>query len=74
MTSKTAKPNRSDKAAFGVVYGSISVMAFLMTMHQPITNPDEQALILFGTVVVVAIAKVYAEVGDSILKLGQPHF
>jgi VIT1/CCC1 family predicted Fe2+/Mn2+ transporter len=59
-----------DDAAFGVVYGSITVMALLMTMHPPIENPGRQALILFGSVFAVALAKAYAEICERMLKSG----
>ncbi len=68
----TAAPRRIDEAAFGVVYGSITVMAFLMAMHHPIEAPGKQALVLFGTVAVVAVAKAYAEICERVLKSGKP--
>lgn len=68
----TAAPRQIDEAAFGVVYGSITVMAFLMAMHHPIEAPGKQALVLFGTVAVVAVAKAYAEICERVLKSGKP--
>ena len=66
----TTKVNQIDEAAFGVVYGSISVMAVLMAMHSPIEDPGFHAVLLFGTVFVVAVAKAYAEVCERMLKTG----
>ena len=68
----TAPPRRIDEAAFGVVHGSITVMAFLMAMHRPIEDPGKQALLLFGTVAAVAVAKAYAEICERALKSGKP--
>lgn len=43
-----------------------------MAMHHPIKAPGKQTLVLFGTVVVVAFAKAYAEVCGRVLKSGEP--
>ena len=59
-----------DDAAFGFVYGSITVMAFLMAVHRPIEEPGRLALVLFGTVVAVAVAKAYAEICERTLQSG----
>jgi len=59
-----------DEAAFGVVYGSITVMALLMTVHPPIEDPGRKAVLLFGTVFVVAVAKAYAEMCERMLTSG----
>lgn len=66
----TTPARRIDDAAFGVVYGSITVMALLMAMHSPIEDPGRQALILFGSVFAVALAKAYAEICERMLKSG----
>ena len=57
----TTQAQRIDEAAFGVVYGSITVMALLMAMTPPLEEPGRKALILFGSVFAVALAKAYAE-------------
>ena len=61
-----------DDAAFGVVYGSVSVMAVLMAMHPPIEDPGRAALTLFATVFVVALAKAFAEACEQMLRSGEP--
>ena len=66
----TTQAKQIDEAAFGVVYGSITVMALLMGMHTPIENPGHQALLLFGSVFVVAVAKAYAEICERMLQSG----
>ena len=60
-----------DKAAFGVVCGSIMVITFLMAMRQPIEEPGRQTLARFGTVAVVAVAKPYAEICERVLTSGE---
>jgi hypothetical protein len=47
----TTPARRIDKAPFGVVHGSITVMAPLVAMHPPVENPGHKALILSGSVV-----------------------
>ena len=63
--------NQIDEAAFGVVYGSITVMALLMGMHAPVEDPGPKAVLLFGSVFVVAVAKAYAEICERMLQSGQ---
>ena len=66
----TARKLRIDEAAFGVVYGSITVMAVLAVMRPPIDDPGRNAALLFGTVFVVALAKAYAEICERMLASG----
>lgn len=61
-----------DDAAFGVIYGTITVLSLLMAMHQPIESAFRTAVILFGAVIAVAMAKAYAEVCEKMLASGQP--
>ncbi len=68
----TARAQRIDEAAFGVVYGSVAVMAFLMAKHPPVEDPGRVALLLFGSVFAVAVAKAYAEICERMLKSGSP--
>ena len=64
------KSRQVDEAAFGVVYGSITVLALLMAMHLPIDDPGHQALVLFLSVFAVAVAKAYAEICERVLQSG----
>lgn len=59
-----------DEAAFGVVYGSIMVTALLMGLHAPIEDSGRQALLLFGSVFVMAVAKAYAGICERMLQSG----
>lgn len=56
-----------DETAFGVIYGTITVLSVLIALHQPIDNPLRTAFILFGAVFAVALAKAYAEVCRQML-------
>lgn len=66
----TVQSLQIDEAAFGVVYGSITVMALLAAMRPPIDDPGRNATLLFGTVLVVALAKAYAEICERMLASG----
>ena len=66
----TVQSRQIDEAAFGVVYGSITVMALLAAMRAPIEAPGRNAALLFGTVLVVALAKAYAEICARMLASG----
>ena len=66
----TVQSRQIDEAAFGVVYGSITVMALLAAMRSPIEDPGRNAALLFGSVLVVALAKAYAEICDRMLASG----
>ncbi|MEM9434671.1 MAG: hypothetical protein AAGA12_12185 [Pseudomonadota bacterium] len=61
-----------DEAAFGIIYGTITVLSLLMALHQPIESPFRTALVLFAAVFAVAIAKAYAEVCQDMLASGRP--
>ncbi|MEO1550879.1 MAG: hypothetical protein AAFR93_10675 [Pseudomonadota bacterium] len=63
-----SRTKQIDEAAFGVVYGSITVLALLMAMHLPIEDPGHQALILFLAVFAVAMAEAYAELCERVLR------
>lgn len=67
----TAPARRIDEEAFGVVYGSVTVMALLMALRPPVDDPGRQALILFGSVFAVALSKAYAEVCERMLASGK---
>ncbi len=66
----TTQAHKIDEAAFGVVYGSITVMALLMGVQPPIDDPGHKAILLFGSVFAVAVAKAYAEICERILQSG----
>lgn len=61
--AKTAETGwgRLEKAAFGIIYGSIMVLAILMAQGSHPTPPLETAIILFGSVLAITLAKTFAE-------------
>jgi hypothetical protein len=50
------------RASFGLIYGSILVLSLLMAMDEVRDGPFEAALVLFGSVLAVTLAKIFAEV------------
>lgn len=69
MTSKTGKIDafidRIERNAFGVIYGSITVLALLMSMSHAGEEPIKTALMLFGSVLAVTLAKAFAQVSSD---------
>jgi hypothetical protein len=63
--------HRVDKAAFGLVYGAITVLSLLMAMDDHLEAPYETAAILFGSVLAVTLAKVFAELVAHALDTGE---
>ncbi|MEM9429940.1 MAG: hypothetical protein AAGA32_10635 [Pseudomonadota bacterium] len=64
-------PRRVDEAAFGVVYGTITVMGLLLAMDPDHVEPLRAAGYLFVSVLAVAMAKAFAELCETALKTGQ---
>ncbi len=50
------------RASFGLIYGSILVLSLLMAMDEVRDGPFEAAIVLFGSVLAVTLAKIFAEV------------
>lgn len=53
----TGKWNRLDRAAFGLVHGTITVPSLLTAMGDRPEIPFETASILFGSILAVTLAK-----------------
>lgn len=62
-----------DEAAFGVIYGAITVMGVLAATDTEDFDPLKTALKLFVTVLAVAMAKTYADLASKALKTGEVH-
>ncbi len=60
-----------DEAAFGVIYGAVTVMGVLMATRPDGLNPLLMAGTLFTTVLAVTLAKTYADLASTVLKTGQ---
>jgi hypothetical protein len=52
---------RLDKAAFGIIYGAIMVLSILLAQGNHPAPPLETAVIMFGSVLAITLAKAFAE-------------
>ncbi|MEL7261189.1 MAG: hypothetical protein AAGK69_07410 [Pseudomonadota bacterium] len=59
------------RASFGLIYGSILVLSLLMAMDETRDGPFEAALVLFGSVLAVTLAKIFAEVLSHSMETGE---
>lgn len=59
------------RASFGLIYGSILVLSLLMAMDEGRDGPFEAALVLFGSVLAVTLAKIFAEVLSHSMETGE---
>jgi archaellum biogenesis protein FlaJ (TadC family) len=62
---------RLDKAAFGIVYGAITVLSILMAIGDHSEAPFETAAILFGSVLAVTMAKAFSELLAHAIDTGE---
>ena len=62
-----------DDAAFGVIYGTITVMGVLAATDPAKIDPLNTGLTLLITVLVVALAKTYADLAAKSLTTGTGH-
>lgn len=62
---------RLDKAAFGIVYGAITVLSILMAAGAHPGAPFETAAVLFGSVLAITLAKTFAEFLAHALESGE---
>lgn len=62
-----------DDAAFGVIYGTITVMGVLAATDPARSDPFVTGLTLFVSVLVVALAKTYADLAAKALATGAGH-
>ncbi|MCU0907489.1 MAG: hypothetical protein MUF73_08590 [Rhodobacteraceae bacterium] len=62
---------RVDAAAFGMIYGSVTVLGLLMAMEAHPESPLRAAAVLFGTVLAISMAKAFADVMSTAIDSGQ---
>jgi len=64
MRTMYLKPGwkRIDQAALGLIYGAILVLSMLMALQEARTKPHRPAILLFGSVLAVTLAKAFSEV------------
>ena len=60
-----------EKAAFGLIYGTIVVLSLLMALENQPKSPFEPAAILFGSVLAVTLAKAFAELLSHAIETGE---
>lgn len=61
---------RLDKAAFGIIYGAIMVLSILMAAGDHPEAPVKTAVVLFGSVLAITLAKAFAELMAHALDSG----
>jgi len=59
------------RASFGLIYGSILVLSLLMAMDEVRDGAFEAALVLFGSVLAVTLAKIFAELLSHAMETGE---
>lgn len=60
-----------EKAAFGLIYGAILVLSLLMAFGDTPKAPFEPALVLFGSVLAVTLAKAFSELLSHGIETGE---
>lgn len=60
-----------DRAAFGLLYGAIMVLSLLMALGEAPEAPFEPALVLFGSVLAVTLAKAFSELLSHGIETGE---
>lgn len=62
---------RFDHAAFGLVYGAITVLSILLAVGDHASEALRTAFVLFGSVFVITVAKAFAELLSHALSAGK---
>lgn len=62
---------RQDRAAFGIIYGSITVLSILMARGSHPEAPLQTAALLFGSVLAITLAKAFAELMAHAIETGE---
>lgn len=60
-----------ERAAFGLIYGAILVLSLLLAFGESREAPFEPALVLFGSVLAVTLAKAFAELLSHGIETGE---
>lgn len=63
---------RIEHNAFGVIYGSVTVLALLMAAPHTEDEPLSTAFMLFGSVLAITLAKAFAQVSADAVHQRQP--
>lgn len=60
-----------ERAAFGLIYGAIIVLSLLMALGETPEAPFEPAVVLFGSVLAVTLAKAFSELLSHGMETGE---
>lgn len=60
-----------EKAAFGLIYGAILVLSLLLALGDTPEAPFEPAIVLFGSVLAVTLAKIFSEILSHGIETGE---
>lgn len=71
MSMLTARIARIEHNAFGVIYGSVTVMALLMATGHGSKNAIETAVILFGSIFAIVLAETFAKISSDAVRKRQ---
>jgi hypothetical protein len=60
-----------ERAAFGLIYGAIVVLSLLMALDHQTQSPVAMAIVLFGSVLAISLAKMFAELLSHAIETGE---
>jgi hypothetical protein len=60
-----------DQSAFGLIYGAILVLSMLMALQEAQAAPFRPAIILFGSVLAITLARAFSELLANGLQTGE---
>ena len=71
LSKLEARIARIEHKAFGVIYGSVTVMALLMAIGHGNDDPIQTAVILFGSIFAVVLAESFAKISSDAVQKKQ---
>jgi hypothetical protein len=60
-----------ERIAFGLIYGAIMVLSLLMAMNEAAGSPFDMAIVLFGSVLAITLARAFAELLSHAIQTGE---
>ena len=60
-----------ERVAFGLIYGAIVVLSLLMALNHQTESPFAMAIALFGSVLAISLAKMFAELLSHAIETGE---
>lgn len=71
LSKLEARIARIEHNAFGVIYGSVTVMALLMATGHGNDSPIETAVVLFGSIFAIVLAESFAKISSDAVQKRQ---